>query len=226
MRLQLKRIPPGTSHKAALRDLSIDFDVSGKGLTDETFKEIIEALVRVITYQDHNGRVAKLEEISLKGNQLTVRSLRLLAQVIEQSALDIRDLDISNNNIVVNTSQDVKDWEVFLEAFRKCCVLRRVDLSSNALGSKAFEILSRLYAKKASQDGHKPNSSDAPPTIPRSYAPPTIDPSGGMNTTNDVVQTALLSGDISSSPLDYQPGSDISENSERSTQQGLLDTPI
>jgi len=126
--------------------------VSGKLLTDGGFVEVTEALVKSIQHEDENGRVVKLEEVCLKGNDLTALSLKPLAKVVALAADDLRDLDLSENRITITTRNDAAAWEEFLEAFSSCCVLRRIDCSGNNLGSKAFEVLARVYGKEKSFD--------------------------------------------------------------------------
>ena len=126
----------------------IELDVSGKDLTDEGFFEVASALVGAITYDGDQGRVARLEELCLRSNRLTIASLQALAPVIQVSCCDLRDLDISDNQITISSDADVAIWEDFVTSFRKCCVLRRIDLSGNALGDRAFEVMLRVYAKE------------------------------------------------------------------------------
>lgn len=126
----------------------IELDVSGKELTDEGFSEVASALVEAISYDGDQGRVARLEELCLRSNRLTIASLQALTPVIEVSCSDLRDLDLSENQIAISSDADVAIWEDFLTSFRKCCVLRRIDLSGNALGDRAFEVMVRVYAKE------------------------------------------------------------------------------
>ena len=89
-----------------------------------------------------------LEELCLKGNELTALSLRPLAMVIGLASRDLRDLDISENLFTITSNEDAAAWEEFLEAFSECYVLRHIDFSGNALGPKAFEILARVYSRE------------------------------------------------------------------------------
>ncbi|MCJ1472197.1 hypothetical protein MMC13_000844 [Lambiella insularis] len=146
----LRRIPPGSSHKAALRDPSVDLDVSGKALSDEAFGEIADALLMSMAYDGEHGRVVKLEEVCVKENELTAMSLRALARVVALAAADLMDLDLADNSISIITNDEADAWEAFLESFSECFVLRRLDLSGNALGPRAFEILARVYGRSNS----------------------------------------------------------------------------
>ncbi len=130
----------------------IELDVSGKDLTDEGFSEVASALVEAISYGGDQGRVARLEELCLRSNRLTIASLQALTPVIGVSCCDLRDLDLSENQITISSDADVAIWEDFLTSFRKCCVLRRIDLSGNALGERAFEVMVRVYAKEEPLD--------------------------------------------------------------------------
>lgn len=145
-------MPPGSGHKAALRDPYVEIDVSGRVLTDEGFLETAKAFTTSAVFRDGHGRVVILEELSLKGNQLTAGSLWALSRVVTLSAHDLRDLDLSDNLISVVTTEEVAAWEVFLESFSGCCVLRRIDLSGNPLGARAFEALARAYGKEEPVD--------------------------------------------------------------------------
>lgn len=94
------------------------------------------------------GRVVRLEELCLRDSQLDTLSLPSIAHIVALAANDIRDLDLSENRFTIVNEEDAKAWEGFLISLADCCVLRRIDLSSNKLGSRAFEILTRVYAKE------------------------------------------------------------------------------
>lgn len=105
-------------------------------------------MVESLAYQSAQGRCSRLEELCLKDNQLTIASLQALTPVVGLACRDLRDLDLSNNTIAVNTEDEVAIWESFLLSFEHCCALRRIDWSGNPLGTKAFEVLLRVYAKE------------------------------------------------------------------------------
>ncbi|MCJ1311676.1 hypothetical protein MMC25_005349 [Agyrium rufum] len=147
----LKRLPSAASYKAALRDPSIDLDVTGRDLTDAGLAEVASALIRCINIDtETSDPVLKLEEICLKGNALTAKSLVILGDVVAWAANDLRDLDLSNNEIMVKERSDVDAWEYFLSCFKDCCVLRRIDFGGNGLEDRAFEILSKVYCRETS----------------------------------------------------------------------------
>lgn len=166
--LQLKRIPPSISSKAAIRDPVIDLDTSGRALTSEGLVEIASALVKSIEYEDDKGKIARLEELCLRDTQIDTRSLPCLARIISLAAHDLRDLDLSANLITITTDDEVAAWEVFLKSFSNCCVLRRIDLSGNALGPRAFEVLTRVYGKE------DPVDLALTPDIDASFEKPTL----------------------------------------------------
>lgn len=145
-------MPPGSGHKAALRDPYVEIDVSGRALTDDGFQETAKAFTTSAMFRDGIGRVVILEELGLKGNQLTAGSLWALSRVVTLSAHDLKDLDLSDNLISIVTAEEVAAWENFLESFSGCCVLRRIDLSGNPLGPRAFEILARVYGNEEPVD--------------------------------------------------------------------------
>lgn len=144
--LQLKRIPPGIGSKSAIRDPIVELDVSGRRLTSEGLLEFAPALLKSMEHSNVNGKTVRLEELCLRDCQIDSRSLLQLARIISLATYDLKDLDLSNNQIRVTTHEEVAAWGAFLNAFSNCCVLRRIDLSGNSLGTRAFEVLARVYA--------------------------------------------------------------------------------
>ncbi|KAL9001328.1 MAG: hypothetical protein Q9169_000219 [Polycauliona sp. 2 TL-2023] len=148
----IKRIPPGTGSKSALRDPIVELDISGKDLGEDGFKEVAGALTTSLEYHGETGRVVQLEELCLKANKLSTACLPALARIIRLSVHELRDLDISDNAFTITTSHEAGAWEGFLESFAECCVLRRIDLSGNPLGPKVSEILARVYSREPAID--------------------------------------------------------------------------
>ncbi|PYH46887.1 uncharacterized protein BP01DRAFT_337405 [Aspergillus saccharolyticus JOP 1030-1] len=144
-----KRFPPGTGSKSAARDPFVEIDVTGKALTDEGLAQFIGDLVECLVFRDqeHPIGLARVTELHLSGNLLTVQSLPMLAEVVNLSAGDLRELDLSNNDIQIVTPDDVRKWVAFLMSFQKCFVLRKLDLGGNALGRAGIEHLARIYMK-------------------------------------------------------------------------------
>ena len=108
--------------------------------------EFAPALLKSMEHNNENGKIVRLEELCLRDCQIDSRSLLHLARIISLAAYDLRDLDLSENQITITTPEEVAAWGAFLNAFSNCCVLRRIDLSGNLLGSRAFEVLARVYA--------------------------------------------------------------------------------
>ena len=121
-------------------------------MTDEGFAEVALALVESLKYNGDQGRVVRLEELCLTNNRLSAMSLQALSRIIRLASNDLRDLDLSENNITINTEAEVAIWEDFLISFSHCCVLRKIDFSRNALGPRAFEVMTRVYAKQEAVD--------------------------------------------------------------------------
>ncbi|KAL8699696.1 MAG: hypothetical protein Q9201_005858 [Fulgogasparrea decipioides] len=147
-----KRIPPGTASKSAFRDPVVELDVTGKTLGQDGFREMAGALIKSLEYDGEQGRVVLLEELCLKTNGLNAACLPALAQIIRLAAAELKDLDLSGNCFLINSTQEADAWEDFLKAFADCCMLRRIDLSGNAIGQKAFEVLARVYGREPSMD--------------------------------------------------------------------------
>ena len=130
----------------------MELDVSGRALTSEGFLEVARALVKSIAYSGDHGRVVRLEEICLRQNKINARCLKALGEVVKSAAGDLRDLDLSDNFLTITTDEEVIAWEDFLTSFSRCCVLRRIDLTGNALGPRAFEVLTRVYGREPPVD--------------------------------------------------------------------------
>lgn len=146
---QKKRITPGTGARTTSRDPTLEIDISYKNLTDAGFDEFIAALQECMSFRDaeHPDGAAKVTELHLRGNGLTVRSLEKLTAVIELSSGDLRELDLSNNciDIADHDGDEAKLWLRFLRAFEGCFVLKKVDFGGNRLGLAGVEMLARAY---------------------------------------------------------------------------------
>ena len=135
-----------------MRDPVVEIDLKSKQLTDAGFLEVTAGLAKSIQNVTLQDKVVLLEEICLKDNSLTVAALSHLTPIMDLVCNDLRDLDLSDNAITVNDPDDVIPWEAFLQSLSRCCVLRRLDLSGNELGTKAFEVLARVYAREGPID--------------------------------------------------------------------------
>jgi Leucine-rich repeat (LRR) protein len=91
--------------------------------------------------------LAKATELHLQGNKLTVQSLPKLGDVIASSAGDLRELDISRNDIRIVTEEEKAIWKSFLSSFKNCYMLKKLDLAGNPIGTLGLEILARSYIK-------------------------------------------------------------------------------
>ena len=136
----------------------VELDITGKSLGNEGLAELAAALVTSIEYTGEHGKVVKLEELCLRDNKFDVSSLPALSQVVKLAACDLRDLDVSNNLIGVSTDEEAQVFQDFLRCFADCCVLRRLDLSGNTLGPKAFEMLAKVYGQEEPIDLTVPES--------------------------------------------------------------------
>lgn len=68
-----------------------------------------------------------------------------LAKVIAHSHSDLKDLDISENQITIDKPEHGTIWKGFLDSFQGCYVLKRIDFSGNNIGHRGFELLCRAY---------------------------------------------------------------------------------
>ncbi|KAF3406284.1 hypothetical protein DPV78_001710 [Talaromyces pinophilus] len=142
-----KRIPSTPNFK--VRDPILEIDISGKELTDDGFNEFILDLRIALqfTSPEYPQGINKLQELHLRGNCLTANALVELAKVIQLSARDLKELDISNNEINIATVSDAQKWKYFLQSFEQCCVLKKIDFSGNTLGTWGIEVLARVYIR-------------------------------------------------------------------------------
>lgn len=116
-----------------------------KCLTDDGFGLLADGLQNALTTCPDLALV----DLILSDNALTTRSLARLAPIIQKSRYNLQALDLSNNNFQVSTVTEAQEWEQFLQSFRSCMTLRRLDLSNNTLlGPRAFEILARVYSRE------------------------------------------------------------------------------
>ncbi|OCK81185.1 hypothetical protein K432DRAFT_326805 [Lepidopterella palustris CBS 459.81] len=137
---------------------SLELTLPGKNLTDGGFQEAASGLEDVLASQD-GVSCSRLEELNLSNNSLTTKSLPLLARIVRLAAYDLKDLNLSGNHITVVTNEEAQDWETFLDSFKGCRVLRKIDLSDNDLsGPRAFEIFTRVYSKHPEVDPTELNS--------------------------------------------------------------------
>lgn len=126
--------------------------MSGKALGAQGFLEIVPALLKSMQYESEQGKVVRLEELCLSGSQLDSTCLLPLASIVSLAANDLKDLDLSGNAIRIATDNEVSAWKVFLESFSECCCLRRIDLNGNELSPRAYEVLTRVYAREKGLD--------------------------------------------------------------------------
>ncbi|KAI9751370.1 MAG: hypothetical protein M1835_001225, partial [Candelina submexicana] len=143
----LKRIPPRPGSNAAIRDPFVDLNVMGKHLSDEGVLPVVNGLFAAYSHTE-GLPILHLEELHLADNDLTALCLISLSAVIRLGSEDLQDIDLSQNNISVVTDNDIFAWESFLTSLKDCAVLRRLDLSGNPLGPRAFEVLVRAYSRE------------------------------------------------------------------------------
>ncbi|KAE8417688.1 hypothetical protein BDV36DRAFT_283568 [Aspergillus pseudocaelatus] len=138
-----KRLPDGPGFKAAARDPTLEIDIANKNLTDKDLPMFIDDLLECIREE-----LGKVIEFHIQGNSLTLKSLPKLGEAIALNAGELRELDISNNNINISPSpEDKAIWCQFLNSFKNCYMLKKLDLGGNPLGPVGLETLARVYIK-------------------------------------------------------------------------------
>ena len=123
--------------------------MSDKNITDAEFNDLLKALQACMHFRDeeHPDGAAKITELHLSGNQLTLTSLGKLIEVIAESCADLREIDLSRNQIEICDQEQKYAWLAFLRAFNACCMLKKVDFSGNVLGIGGMEMLARAYMR-------------------------------------------------------------------------------
>ncbi|OJD15927.1 hypothetical protein AJ78_03870 [Emergomyces pasteurianus Ep9510] len=144
-----KRVPPGLGSRAAARDPHVEIDLTGKELTDEGFAVFVNGLINCIQYRDeeHPKGSVRLIELVVKGNALTIASMKKLGLVVALSCDCLTQLDISDNRISVRSREQREAWQDFLESFQGCYLLKKVDFGGNPLGGAGFDVFVRVYAQ-------------------------------------------------------------------------------
>lgn len=144
-----KRITTTSGLRASSRDPTLEIDVSEKGITDTGFDAFLTTLLECMHFRDaeHPDGAAKVTELHLNGNQLSVQSLSKLTEVVALSGADLRELDLADNCVQVQVCDEEakRVWLAFLKAFEGCFVLKKLDFSRNVLGIAGVEMLARAF---------------------------------------------------------------------------------
>ncbi|ORY83213.1 hypothetical protein BCR37DRAFT_387065 [Protomyces lactucae-debilis] len=139
----LKRHRP---RQQTAKDASLDLIMTGKSL-GAYLDLVCEGLLASI----HNGAV-RLGELELADNGVPTTSLFSLALVVRASAHDLHHLNLSHNQLIVETEQDLCAWRAFVAALATCSALQSIDLSDNPLGDEAIEVLARYYCRQSNAE--------------------------------------------------------------------------
>ena len=138
----------GSSDCGGLNPHIIDLKAPSKSLGDDGVCALADGLEIALKSGTDVASLA-LEDLNLSGNGITTISLARLAPIIELAKYDLKTLNVSGNNIKVESDEEAQQWEAFLRAFKDCLKLRRLDLSSNGeLGVRAMEVLARMHVSE------------------------------------------------------------------------------
>ena len=117
-------------------------------MTDEGVAAFAVVLNEILQSKGGATR-AQLQFLRLKSNCLTTKALASLAPCIEAAADQLVEVDLSCNNIKVDTEASHAEFKAFFRSFRPCTALRRLVLSSNDLSAtRAFEIIAQEYSRQ------------------------------------------------------------------------------
>lgn len=134
--------PYGTGYRDGVAH-GLDLQVPSKDLGDDGICAMAETLEKALC----SGNLL-LEDVNLSGNGLTTISLARLAPIISLARHDLKTLNLAGNSIKVGEEEEAVQWEDFLRSFKDCFKLRRLDLSGNALGAKAMEIMAKVHTQE------------------------------------------------------------------------------
>lgn len=104
---------PAAKSSRVPKDPHIELNLQGKSLCDGGLELACEGLTKTL-----ESGCAKLDELNLSENKLTLVGLRYLAEVIKLASKDLKDLDLRCNDIQIFTDEDAEIWEGFLTGFR------------------------------------------------------------------------------------------------------------
>lgn len=81
----------------------MEIDLTGKELTDDRFAAFVDNLIDCIQYrgEEHPNGIIRLTKLVVKGNALTVASVKKLGHVVALSSDCLTQLNISDNRISV-----------------------------------------------------------------------------------------------------------------------------
>ena len=112
---------------------------------DDGMQRIVDALNHVVEI-DLKRHVYHVKELNLAGNKLTTASTLPLSQVVTRNAAYLQDLNLARNDIAPSSQMHLDNWGSFLESFRNCHRIKKLDLSGNDLSNpKALEVFLRVY---------------------------------------------------------------------------------
>jgi len=165
----------------------------GKKLGDEGLQLVVAGLLDALGSTPTKTRPPfLLEELNLSDNDLTAKSLRVLAPIITLAARHLKDLDLSENLIEIPTKEEADHLRVFLTAFQFCWGMRRLVLSKNNFaGPKFMEIFAQVYSQNAEVEPSTPgNSTNASPLPSPASALPSNDAPNRRKRETSVLSTA------------------------------------
>ena len=162
---------------------TIDLKAPNKDLGDEGARAMIEGMEAALRSGDGMASLA-LEDLNLAGNAITTISLECLAPVIELAKYDLKTLNLSGNQIQVETEEQSKRWETFLRSFKGCLKLRRFDLSGNLkLGARAMEVFARVHVNEPQINPTSPDRDASVLSLASEYA--RVTPAGDRRASNE-----------------------------------------
>lgn len=127
----------------------LELDLENKSQDDDCIKTFVPALQDALKDRRYLIAPLRLEELSLRNNSITAVSLSHLTSIIGAARYDLRDVDISQNKIGIQTKEDADAFARFLRAFSGCERMRRLDLSGNDFsGPLAMETMLKVYSQQ------------------------------------------------------------------------------
>lgn len=135
---------------------------------DDALSKIVDALNRIVE-TDLGRHTYHVKELSLAGNKLTTASALPLSQVVSRNVAYLQDINLARNDIAPASQMHLDNWEKFLESFRNCRCINKLDLSQNNFSNpKALEVFLRVYYSHKLIDRSLLHGADVAPGVVRS----------------------------------------------------------
>jgi Leucine Rich repeat len=128
-------------------DVLVDLIVESHSLGDYALMFPVAEYIMKLEVDQMSNAIG-FRRIILSDADLGAYSLNPISLMLRHHGRHLVELDLSHNHITITNDVEAHDFEQFLSEFRKLPHVRRLNLSGNRLGQRAFEILTRVYLRE------------------------------------------------------------------------------